>query len=267
MADRRTTGPTAADPSKINMPAAWLAVMLAASTILLLASLHVLSPEFDPSWRVVSEYALGRYSWVLSLMFLSWGISSWALAAAIWSQVRTKSGVAGLWFLIIAGLGEAMASAFDIAHPLGHGIAGLLGVIGFPIAALLLSVALGRNENWHAARRPLQQMARTRLASSSTSNGNRTRPTILRIYSSALLARRSVTRITSFWKRPHIFSSMTQRPANYYRRATSAATYLPRQPRSAGCRTTKRSSSPVHWPATRTIRLGQRRIRQSEATC
>jgi hypothetical protein len=93
MADRRTTGPTAADPSKINMPAAWLAVMLAASTILLLASLHVLSPEFDPSWRVVSEYALGRYSWVLSLMFLSWGISSWALAAAIWSQVRTKSGV------------------------------------------------------------------------------------------------------------------------------------------------------------------------------
>lgn len=159
MADRRTTEPTVADPSKINMPAAWLAVMLAASTILLLVSLHVLSPEFDPSWRVVSEYALGRYGWVLSLMFLSWGISSWALAAAIWSQVETKSGMAGLWFLVIAGLGEAMASAFDIAHPVGHGIAGLLGVIGFPIAALLLSVALGRNENWHAARRPLLSLA------------------------------------------------------------------------------------------------------------
>jgi hypothetical protein len=61
----------------------------------------------------------------------------------------------GLWFLIIAGTGEAMASVFDITHPIGHGIAGLLGVIGFPIAALLLSVALGHNKTWTTARRPL----------------------------------------------------------------------------------------------------------------
>jgi len=32
--------------------------------------LHVLSPEFSPSRRVISEYALGHYPWVLSLMFL-----------------------------------------------------------------------------------------------------------------------------------------------------------------------------------------------------
>jgi Protein of unknown function (DUF998) len=65
----------------------------------------------------------------------------------------------GLWFLIIAGMGEAMASVFDVRHEIGHGIAGLLGVIGFPIAALLLSVALGRNETWRAARRPLLWVA------------------------------------------------------------------------------------------------------------
>jgi hypothetical protein len=64
-----------------------------------------------------------------------------------------------LWFLIIAGAGEAMASVFDITHPIGHGIAGLLGVIGFPIAALLLSVALGRNQAWRTARRPLLWIA------------------------------------------------------------------------------------------------------------
>jgi hypothetical protein len=139
--------------------AGWLAILATGATLLLLASLHVLSPEFSPSWRVISEYALGHYAWVLSLMFLCWGIGSWALAVAIWSEIHTNSGRLGLWFLIIAGVGEAMASIFDVKHPIGHGVAGLLGVIGFPIAALLLSVALGRNETWSTARRPLLWIA------------------------------------------------------------------------------------------------------------
>lgn len=143
------------DPSKIVAPAAWLAIIMTAATILLLASLHVLSPEFDPSWRMVSEYAFGHYGWVLSLMFLSWGVSSWALAVAIWSQVKTRPGKVGLWFLVVAGIGEAMASVFDVTHDIGHGIAGLLGVVGFPIAALLLSVSLGRTEVWSGVKKML----------------------------------------------------------------------------------------------------------------
>jgi hypothetical membrane protein len=147
------------EPSKIIAPAAWLAIIMTAATILLLASLHVLSPEFAPSWRMVSEYAFGRYGWVLSLMFLSWAVSSWTLAVALWSQIETKAGKAGWCLLVIAGIGEAMASVFDVNHPLGHGIAGLLGVIGFPIAALLLSVSLGHNRAWHGARKPLLWIA------------------------------------------------------------------------------------------------------------
>jgi len=147
------------NPSHIVELAGWLAILATLATILLLAILHVLSPEFSPSWRMVSEYAFGHYAWVLSLMFVSWAISSWALVIAIWSQVHTNAGKVGLWFLIIAGIGEALASAFDIkheiGHEIGHGIAGLLGVIGFPIAALLLSVALGRNETWRTSRRAL----------------------------------------------------------------------------------------------------------------
>ena len=135
------------DPSQIAEPAAWLAILATGATILLLVALHILSPEFSPSWRVISEYAFGHYPWVLSLMFLSWGISSWALGVAIWSQVRTNAGKVGLWFLIIAGIGEAMASVFDITHEAGHGIAGLLGVIGFPIAALLAERCSGSQRN------------------------------------------------------------------------------------------------------------------------
>jgi hypothetical protein len=143
------------NPARFMERAGWLAVLATVATILLLVALHMLSPEFSPSWRVVSEYAFGHYAWVLSLMFLSWGISSWALAAAIWSEVHSNAGKTGLWLLVVAGIGEAMASIFDVRHPVAHGIAGLLGVIGFPIAAMLLSVALGRGESWRPARRRL----------------------------------------------------------------------------------------------------------------
>ena len=143
------------DTPKVEVIGARLSIAAAVAVLLLLASLHVLSPEFDPSFRMVSEYALGSYGWVLSLMFLAWGISSWALAVAIWSQVKTKAGKVGLWFLVIAGLGEAMASVFDVTHDPGHSIAGVLGMGGFPIAALLLSVSLGRLHTWRGARSPL----------------------------------------------------------------------------------------------------------------
>ena len=147
------------DTPKIEVIGAPLSIAAAVAVLLLLASLHVLSPEFDPSFRMVSEYALGHYGWVLSLMFLAWGISSWALAVAIWSQVKTKAGKVGLWFLVIAGLGEAMASVFDVTHDTGHSIAGVLGMVGFPIAAVLLSVSLGRLHAWRGAKKPLLWIA------------------------------------------------------------------------------------------------------------
>lgn len=113
------------DPSRIVSAAAWLAILATAVAILLLAALHILSPEFSPSWRMISEYAFGYYAWVLSIMFLSWGLGSWAIIVAIWSQVSTRAGRIGLWLLMVAGIGEAMASYFDIRHEIGHGIAGL----------------------------------------------------------------------------------------------------------------------------------------------
>ncbi|RPJ18786.1 MAG: DUF998 domain-containing protein, partial [Chloroflexi bacterium] len=125
----------------LSIPAARLAIAAGIAVLLLLGSLHVLSPEFDPSWRMVSEYANGRYAPVLSLMFIAWGISSWALALAIGSQVGTRAGKIGLIFLIIAGVGEAMASVFDVNHSL-HGLAAMIGIHSLPVAAMLISVRL-----------------------------------------------------------------------------------------------------------------------------
>lgn len=141
--------------TRVSVPAARLAIVAAAAAIVLLASLHVLSPEFDPSWRMVSEYANGRYGWVLSLMFAAWGLSSWALAFAIRSEAGTTPVRIGLVFLTVAGIGEAMAALFDIDHDALHSLAGALGILGLPVAAMLISVNIGRTEPWSAAKRTL----------------------------------------------------------------------------------------------------------------
>jgi uncharacterized protein DUF998 len=141
-----------------QLTVARLSLAAAIATLLMLAVLHLLSPEFNPSWRMVSEYANGGYDWVLSLMFASWAVSSWALAFAIWPQVGTRTGKIGLFFLIAAGIGEAMASVFDINHSL-HGLAGIIGIGSLPVAAMLISVNLGRTATWSAAKKSLLMTA------------------------------------------------------------------------------------------------------------
>jgi hypothetical protein len=114
------------------------------TALVLLAALHAVSPEFDPSWRMVSEYALGRYSWLLSAMFLCWALSSWALVAALRPAAGSWIGKAGLALLAISGLGEAMAAYYDVTAETMHGVAAALGIPTLPIAALLIGVALDR---------------------------------------------------------------------------------------------------------------------------
>jgi hypothetical membrane protein len=149
----------------ISLPAARIAIAAAVTALLLLAGLHMLSPEFDPSWRMVSEYANGHYGWVLSLMFASWAVSSWSLAFAIRSQAGTRAGKIGLGFLVAAGVGEAMAVIFDNNHPPLHDMAGYISILSLPIAAILISVSLGRTQLWSATRKALLWTANLTWAS------------------------------------------------------------------------------------------------------
>jgi hypothetical protein len=134
-----------------SVAAARVALGAGASALLLLAVLHLLSPELDPAWRMVSEYALGSYAWVLALMFLAWATSCVALCFAIRAQIDTLAGKIGLGFLLAAALGMSMAAVFDARHPL-HGLAALIGIPSLPIAALLISPSLLRNPAWRPMR-------------------------------------------------------------------------------------------------------------------
>lgn len=149
----------------ISRTAARLSFAAAAMFLVLLAALHFIKPELDPSWRVISEYAIGRYGWIMVLAFLSLAVSCVALFVAIRSQLRTIGGRIGLAFLLVAAAGLIIAAIFTTdpitasqdeltTHGNLHGLGALLGT-GLPIAAALIGWSLARNQAWSSARRSL----------------------------------------------------------------------------------------------------------------
>ena len=121
---------TIANPTYVGewiAPAAYVAIGATMVSGAALLMLHGLSPEFTPSWRMVSEYANGRFPWLLTVVFLAWAISSFALVAALWPLSATTLGKVGLLFLVLAGVGQIMGGLFDINHPL-HGPAAMIGI-------------------------------------------------------------------------------------------------------------------------------------------
>jgi hypothetical protein len=88
--------------------AAGVAIVAIAISLIALVLLHVLSPEYAPSWRMVSEYANGRYQWLLTIVFFSWAASSLALIWALWPLSATTLGKVSLIFLFLAAVGQVM---------------------------------------------------------------------------------------------------------------------------------------------------------------
>src|SRR4026207_1039893 len=80
----------------LSETAARVSFVAAAIFLVLLAALHFITPELDPSWNMLSQFELGRYGWVMQLEFLFVALSCLTLGVAIHSQVRTIWGRIGL---------------------------------------------------------------------------------------------------------------------------------------------------------------------------
>ena len=155
--DRRTaTGPTA-------LPAARFALAAAGAMLALLGIAHVANPDLDPSWRPISEYALGTYGWLMTAAFLAWGLSAFAVFVALQPHVRTLGGKIGLVFLLMGAAGPILAAIFPMdpittapeAMTTSGGLHNLGAVLGdgIPIGAALITWSLARhNPAWSAAR-------------------------------------------------------------------------------------------------------------------
>jgi NAD/NADP transhydrogenase beta subunit len=141
----------------------WARTALAAVVLflILLAALHFIEPEFDPSKRLISEYELGRWGWVMSLAFFSLGVGVLATLLSTWDSSRIRRGLIGRWWFLAISVALFGAGMFYPYTPpnLGsyiHGVCGVIVIVTFPIAATLYSSGLAHSQAWSALRRQLR---------------------------------------------------------------------------------------------------------------
>jgi hypothetical protein len=127
-------------------PSAYVAIVAIAASCAALLLLHLVSPGFAPSWRMVSEYANGQHKWLLTMVFAGWALSSFALIGALWPLRETTLGKIGLILLLLGGVGQTMGALFDINHKL-HGPAAMIGIPSLCIAAVVITLALARRSD------------------------------------------------------------------------------------------------------------------------
>jgi hypothetical protein len=142
--------------------AARISVIFAAVFLTLLVLLHFLKPEFDPLWRMISEYEIGQYGWMMRLAFFCWGVGVLALLVALWPYLRTVGGKIGGGWLALIGVALFGAGIF-VTNPITdntvstanslHTLCGAFVIMTFPIAASLIAFSLARQPEWTALRR------------------------------------------------------------------------------------------------------------------
>jgi Protein of unknown function (DUF998) len=121
--------------------AATYSLVAIALAVALVVLLHVLEPEYDPSWRMLSEYSLGRYGPLMRFAFIAAGTGVMATAVAL-------SGPAWPWSigLVVVAVGPLVAAFVDtdpITTPRAamsrrsnvHAAFGSLFILGFPLVA------------------------------------------------------------------------------------------------------------------------------------
>src|SRR5690606_8646979 len=132
----------------------WAKISLSAIIVfmILLTLLHLLKPELDSSWRMISEYAIGQFGWLMNIAFILWAISFLGLFFSIRTQIHTKIGRIGLVLLLISALGLLIAGLFTTdpvtasadqrtTNGMLHSVGGTLGM-AMPFAALFLYFSL-----------------------------------------------------------------------------------------------------------------------------
>src|SRR5687767_11519710 len=92
----------------------WSKISLSATCafMILLMLAHLVKADLDPSWRMISEYAIGQHGWLMTAAFLMWALSYTAMFFGIRSQIKNTGGKIGLVLLLISALGLLIAAIF-----------------------------------------------------------------------------------------------------------------------------------------------------------
>lgn len=119
----------------------------AAYYVIVLTALHILEPSFDPRFRFMSEYALGRYGWLMTTTFFVLALATFVVAAAI-RDLHQSTWIArtGFGLLAVAAPFISLAGVFKDSIP--HLLASAVVFPSLVIAVLLLSWSFRQAAGW-----------------------------------------------------------------------------------------------------------------------
>jgi hypothetical membrane protein len=131
--------PATENPAAVARNRVRLVSLCITYVVIVLTTLHILEPEFDPRFRFMSEYALGDYGWLMTTVFAALGlapfVASLRLRAAQSQSARARI---GLGLLLVAGIFIWLAGIFRDSLP--HLLASVVVFPSIVMAVLLLSI-------------------------------------------------------------------------------------------------------------------------------
>jgi hypothetical protein len=136
--------------------------------VVLIAALHLLSPEFDPIQRPTSEYAVGPFGYLMTSAFVAISVSTWALIIGLSRDLAEPArSRLGLALLGVFGIGVLVAASFpsdleDAPQTLAgtiHSINGPLTFLSLVIGTNLVSRKLRYDERWRPTHRVASGLA------------------------------------------------------------------------------------------------------------
>ena len=148
-------------PAKQVARIATFAIVGIAYFLIAVIALHFLRPHYNPIRRLVSEYAVGPYAFLMTSAFFGLSLGSLALVIGLYQAVsRTWRSWLGLFFFGTWAVGIMIAGIFPVGSKNAlttasiHELASILSFFSLVIAALLLSWHFKQDEKWSSFHRP-----------------------------------------------------------------------------------------------------------------
>jgi hypothetical protein len=153
--------------SRVTMVLALLTIGGIAIFLFNLTALHFLRPDVNPVLEPISNFAVGPYGFLFTAADIGSGLAALALMVGLYLGIAPPGrSYVGLFLLGLNGVSLLLAGIFPIdvgaeTTTVGaiHNIVGNLGFFGFPIAVILLSLGMGKDERWRSLRLPALALA------------------------------------------------------------------------------------------------------------
>ncbi len=133
-----------------------------AFSLIALLLMHVLRPDYSPTSHMISEYAVGRYGWIMTTSFLALGCGCLTLLLALsGSEPGSVAAWIGILLMGIPSIGLVVSAFFPMDAPESpptrtgdvHNISFLANVVSIVLATSLLSVGFWIDPRWRSFRR------------------------------------------------------------------------------------------------------------------